>query len=191
MILPVWSFCLTKHHQQVSHGKHDEDAAAQKTECKPQCRARCMGIPSKRLELWQVPRRPWIMGAIVTVAASCRDTSVDVSVSVKLAHFCEALHQPGNPSLPPNTSYEPEQRGHCAAGRERAGSLYQANSSNAGAPFQSKVIPQACPWRGSDEKKVRTWMVLGVVEVYCGYEGEDSHRDLEGSKLDKAMRGDQ
>lgn len=121
------------------------------------------------------------MGAIVTVAASCRDTSVDVSVSVKLAHFCEALHQPGNPSLPPNTSYEPEQRGHCAAGRERAGSLYQANSSNAGAPFQRKVIPQACPWRGSDEKKVRTWMVLGVVEeVYCGYKGEDSHRDLSG-----------
>lgn len=35
-------------------------------------------------------------------------------------------------------------------------------------------------------------MVLGVVEeVYCGYEGEDSHRDLEGSRLDKAMRGDQ
>lgn len=119
MKLPVWIFCLTKHHQQVSHGKHDEDATAQKAECKPQCRARCMGMPRKRHELWQVSRRPWVIGAIVTVAASYRDTSVDVSVSVKLANFCEVPHQPGNLIFPPNTSYEPEQRGHCAAGRER------------------------------------------------------------------------
>lgn len=97
-----------------------------------------MEMPRKRHELWQVSRRPWIMGAIVTVAASCRDTSVDVSVSVKLDNFCEALHQPGNPSLPPNTSYEPEQPSRedtvYQAGRE-PGSLYQANSSKAGASF--------------------------------------------------------
>lgn len=68
-----------------------------------------MGMPRKRHELWQVSRRPWVMGAIVAVATSYRDTFVDVSVSVKLANFCEVLHQPGNPSFPPNTSYEPEQ----------------------------------------------------------------------------------